>query len=138
LEYRYDASGNRVYKAHTHGAVVDKTWYVRDASGNTLAVYGNKDGGSDLYWKEQQLYGSSRLGIWEPNTLVGSDVNAIWNNLGLKRYELSNHLGNVLATVSDIPVAERDHYIAEVLSAQDYYPFGMLQPDRRYELGNYR
>jgi RHS repeat-associated protein len=31
-----------------------------------------------------------------------------------------------------------DHYDAEVLSAQDYYPFGMLQPDRKWSLGSYR
>jgi RHS repeat-associated protein len=31
-----------------------------------------------------------------------------------------------------------DHYEAEVLSAQDYYPFGMLQPDRKWSLGSYR
>jgi hypothetical protein len=33
---------------------------------------------------------------------------------------------------------EGDHYKAELLSIQDYYPFGMLQPDRRYSLGTYR
>jgi len=138
LEYRYDAGGNRVYKAYTHGYVTDRTWYVRDARGNALAIYGNKDGGSTLYWKEQELYGSSRLGIWTPDVAVGADVNSIWNNLGVKRYELSNHLGNVLATISDKPVLEGDHYKAELLSAQDYYPFGMLQPDRSYSLGSYR
>jgi len=138
LEYRYDASGNRIYKAYTHTGITDKTWYVRDAQGNTLAIYGNKDGGTTLYWKEQQLYGSSRLGIWEPNLAVGTDASTIWDNLGLKRYELSNHLGNVLATISDKPVLEGDHYKAELLSAQDYYPFGMLQPDRSYSLGSYR
>jgi len=58
--------------------------------------------------------------------------------LGLKGYELSNQLGNVLVTISNKPVQEYDQYIAEVLSAQDYYPFGMLQPDRRYSPGSYR
>ncbi|GAA3937224.1 hypothetical protein GO495_12075 [Chitinophaga oryziterrae] len=138
LEYRYDAGGNRIYKAYTHGGVTDKSWYVRDAQGNTLAIYGNKDGGSTLYWKEQELYGSSRLGIWTPDVAVGTDVSSIWDNLGIKHYELSNHLGNVLATISDKPVLEGDHYKAELLSAQDYYPFGMLQPDRSYSLGSYR
>ncbi|SFD83906.1 RHS repeat-associated core domain-containing protein [Chitinophaga sp. CF118] len=140
LEYRYDAAGNRVYKAHTHGPdyVTDKTWYVRDAQGNTLAIYGNKDGGSDLYWKEQHLYGSSRLGIWEPDLLSGDDSQTAWGSVGKKRYELTNHLGNVLATISDKSLSVSDHYEADLLSAQDYYPFGMLQPDRSYTLGNYR
>ena len=141
LEYRYDASGNRVHKAYTHGpnnSITDKTWYVRDATGNTLAVYGNKDGGTDLYWKEQHLYGSSRLGIWEPDLLSGTESQTAWGAVGKKRYELTNHLGNVLATISDKSLSVNDHYEADLLSAQDYYPFGMLQPDRSYTLGNYR
>jgi RHS repeat-associated protein len=96
------------------------------------------DGGSTLYWKEQELYGSSRLGLWEPNVQVGSDVSAIWDNQGLKRYELSNHLDNVLAVISDKSIQEGDHYKAELLSVHDYYPFGMLEPDRSYSLGTYR
>jgi hypothetical protein len=53
---------------------------------------------------------------------------------GLKEYELTNHLGNVLATVSDKKLGHSsndstvDYYNADVVSAQDYYPFGMLQP----------
>ena len=61
---------------------------------------------------------------------------------------MSNHLGNVLATVSDRKLGrdkyedldqdgEDDelsvgHYEALVSSAQAYYPFGMLMPDRSY------
>jgi RHS repeat-associated protein len=59
---------------------------------------------------------------------------------GQKEYELTNHLGNVLATVSDkkigVPSASNgsliDHYEPDIVSAQDYYPFGMLQPGRSY------
>ncbi|SDF70720.1 RHS repeat-associated core domain-containing protein [Chitinophaga filiformis] len=146
LEYAYDPSGNRVYKKYINGNV-EKTWYVRDAQGNVLAVYGNKDGGNQKYWKEQHLYGSSRLGIWISDidatdvTAAASDTN--WLKKGRKEYELTNHLGNVLATISDKVVdsvigSAVDHYEAEVLSAQDYYPFGMLQPDRKWSLGGYR
>jgi len=78
LEYRYDGAGYRVYKAYTHGGVIYKTWYVRDAQGNTFSIYGNKDGGAALYWKEQELYGISRLGIWSPDVSVGTDVSTIW------------------------------------------------------------
>jgi RHS repeat-associated protein len=144
LIYRYDAAGNRVYKQYSRSGRIDKTWYVRDAQGNTLAVYGNKDGGTPIYWKEQHLYGSSRLGIWNVDMeLSAGNSSTKWQELGNKSYELSNHLGNVLATISDKPVdvvsgGVIDHYEAEVLSAQDYYPFGMLQPDRKWSLGNYR
>ena len=49
-----------------------------------------------------------------------------------KLYESSNHLGNVLATVSDkklgfvttIGQTSAEGYTAQVQSANDYYPFG--------------
>ncbi|GAA4321054.1 hypothetical protein GCM10023184_06560 [Flaviaesturariibacter amylovorans] len=63
-----------------------------------------------------------------------------------KTYELSNHLGNVLATVSDQkrgvdPGADgtSDYYIADVAAANDYYPFGMQMPGRKFATeGSYR
>ncbi|SEO50484.1 RHS repeat-associated core domain-containing protein [Niastella yeongjuensis] len=59
---------------------------------------------------------------------------------GEKEYELTNQLGNVLATVSDKKIGVSyssnssliDHYEPDIVSAQDYYPFGMLQPGRAY------
>jgi RHS repeat-associated protein len=56
---------------------------------------------------------------------------------GQKQYELTDHLGDVLATVSDarqpdtpkIPLPIR-FYMPVVQSASDYYPFGMLMPGR--------
>jgi RHS repeat-associated protein len=59
---------------------------------------------------------------------------------GAKEYELTNHLGNLLATVSDKKIGVSsasnsslvDHYEPDIVSAQDYYPFGMLQPGRSY------
>ncbi|QHS58028.1 hypothetical protein GWR21_00005 [Chitinophaga agri] len=49
----------------------------------------------------------------------------------------------MLATISDKPVDSviggvRQYFVPELLSAQDYYPFGMLQPDRKWSLGEYR
>src|SRR5690606_7612239 len=57
---------------------------------------------------------------------------------GHRRYELSNHLGNVQVIVSDKRISVCDAYLgverfeAEVLSAMDYYPFGMMMPDRQW------
>jgi RHS repeat-associated protein len=65
-------------------------------------------------------------------------------SLGEKQYELSNHLGNVLVTVSDRKLAEGTEgstasgYRAEVLFASDYYPFGMQMPGREYSAEEYR
>jgi RHS repeat-associated protein len=51
--------------------------------------------------------------------------------LGRREYELANHLGNVLATVSDAKLPA-----AKVLSHTDYYAFGGAMPGRSG--GNYR
>jgi len=86
----------------------------------------------------------------------------------IKQFELTNHLGNVLATVTDkkfaidgiyeyvgtnngtyvysngvftaqsggdynqtvTPDGTVDYYLADIGNSQDYYPFGMLMPDR--------
>jgi len=51
-------------------------------------------------------------------------------------------LGNVLATVSDkkiqysVDETTVEYYNADVISAQDYYPFGMLMPGRKYSIAN--
>ena len=67
---------------------------------------------------------------------------------GDKRYELSNHLGNVLVVINDkkIPEFEKPDmpetglvaFNADVLSYSDYYPFGMLQDARHGSKANYR
>ena len=67
--------------------------------------------------------------------------------VGQKQYELANHLGNVLTVVSDKknvdllleggPLAIIG-YTADVILSQDYYPFGMEMPNRKYEAENYR
>jgi len=63
---------------------------------------------------------------------------------GNKFFELSNHLQNVLVTISDkkigVDVAPADgiidYYNADVVTASDYYPFGMTMPGRKYQQGS--
>jgi RHS repeat-associated protein len=58
---------------------------------------------------------------------------------GRKRYELTNHLGNVQVVISDkrrgvgLQPGDSlvDHFVADVLRVEDYYPFGMGMPGRR-------
>jgi RHS repeat-associated protein len=61
---------------------------------------------------------------------------------GEEVFEISNHLGNVLTTVSDRKVAfdqntdgTIDFFRADVISAQDYYAFGMIMPGRKFSAG---
>ncbi|MHA4810290.1 RHS repeat domain-containing protein [Flavitalea flava] len=150
MTYTYDASGNRITK--TVGNVT--TVYVRDAQGNVMSVY-QKTGSNPLQQQEIHLYGSSRLGILNALTVApisvsmgpdyGTSLLSTFTR-GEKNYELSNHLGNVLAAISDKKIAVSsggsssliDHYEADVTSAQDYYPFGMQMPGRTYSSGSYR
>ncbi len=148
ITYTYDASGNRISK--TVSATGKTTVYVRDASGNTLSVY--EQPASTLIQSEVHLYGSSRIGLTatESNGLqvVTSPSTGFSGWLatytrGEKIFELSNHLGNVLATVTDkkIQVASGgnlNYYTADVQSATDYYPFGMQMVNRGWQSEKYR
>lgn len=61
--------------------------------------------------------------------------------LGYKQYELSNHLSNVTATISDAKSTHYDgavHYTPRITSLTDYYPFGAGMPGRGFSAGNYR
>jgi RHS repeat-associated protein len=109
---------------------------------------------------ELHLYGSSRLGLLRRSLDVdivpaGPDPYKITMPIfgegdsipfarGNKLFELSNHLGNVLVTVNDkkLGVSSNngtiDYFNPQVASAQDYYPFGMLQVGRSYNAGGYR
>lgn len=62
-----------------------------------------------------------------------------------KRYEISNHLGNVLTTFTDrkkeiVNGTSVTAYSTFIASSQDYYPFGMQMPNRGFNanVGNYR
>ncbi|MBI9034108.1 MAG: hypothetical protein JEZ03_06535 [Bacteroidales bacterium] len=57
---------------------------------------------------------------------------------GARTYELKNHLGNVLATVSDRKYSNGTNYTADYKSATDYYAFGMQMPGRTFSANGYR
>ncbi len=62
--------------------------------------------------------------------------------LGKQIFELSNHLGNVLATITDkklqvsLNTTSTAYFEADVQTVQDYYAFGMQMPGRTYSIGN--
>lgn len=161
LGFLYDPNGNRIEKdVWYNNSTVQRSkkyWYVRDAQGNVMAVYMMTDlidrpsGYPPLYLVQQYLYGSSRLGVIERHQDVDSlkaypvSASLIGNTYlyqhqrGNKLFELTNHLGNVLVTISDKKQGVDnnsdgvvDYYTADVASANDYYPFGMMMPGRSY------
>ncbi len=101
--------------------------------------------------QEHSIYGSSRVGVdGRKDTLykAGSysppwgGANTSQRALGLKSFELANHLGNVLVTVSDKPVYKVSSttifFQPEVTSISDYYPFGAPIQGRGYSTEAYR
>jgi RHS repeat-associated protein len=61
-----------------------------------------------------------------------------WDSVGNKRYELTNHLGNVMATISDAGTSVSGYYKPMIQTAQDYYGFGALMPGRNINTQNTR
>jgi len=150
--FGYDANQNRVSKGFsTSAGDTTFTYYVRDAQGNTLATYQRHD--DTITLQEQYLFGSSRLGSFMPaiswiNTAPANTAYFILHPAlceGWKRYEVNNHLGNMMAAVSDrkTPLdtdtdGDADYYLPTILAATDYYPFGYEMPGRKYNFGDYR
>jgi RHS repeat-associated protein len=123
-----------------------------------------------LQLDEQHVYGSSRHAVATPATLIhsqdilltpgdfdaegylvgGYSISATddrsaygyqYRTLrGQKRYELTNHLGNVLSTIYDRKLPQHSsgtitHFLPDVSTWQDYLPFGMLMYHRHGDDG---
>ncbi|MFN5847947.1 MAG: hypothetical protein ACK43K_05625, partial [Chitinophagales bacterium] len=157
ITFAYDPMGNRIMKKVDDGGQIKLTYYTRDAQGNPLATYANHytdvntteaPSPSQLWWIETPLYGSSRIGMVQPNLEVANATSPypdwIRNYFkGKRQYELTNHLGNVLATIKDekkqmqlSPGTAIDYFDPIVYTATDYYPFGMPMPNRTYSLSS--
>ncbi|WP_338794279.1 RHS repeat-associated core domain-containing protein [Bernardetia sp. MNP-M8] len=145
IRYKYDGTGNRIFK-EVHTTTTHQTnYYLRDASGNTMAIYetintSETPSNSNIAIKEIPIYGSSRLGQYRPLKQQTGQVEPHKKTaLGQRIYEFSNHLGNVLVTLNDFKVPNTDGtYKSIVLSASDYYPFGMAMKNRTYQNSEYR
>ena len=132
IAYRYDGIGNRILKEVRTTTTVHTNFYLRDASGNVMAIYEKKTD-QNIAIKEIPIYGSSRLGQYRPKAATKKTA------LGQRIYEFSNHLGNVLVTLTDNKVPQTDGtYSSVVVSASDYYPFGMAMSERTYSNSEYR
>ncbi|MBI2968379.1 MAG: hypothetical protein HYY40_11290 [Bacteroidetes bacterium] len=175
LNFTYDAQGNRAIKAIIFpslilvpvmgGPTIYKpnpnnitTFYVRDASGNIMAIYEKKFTPNNFEYRmvEAPLYGSDRLGEYKPallvktkdpvtgvETLTPPPVNAAIFTRNLKKeYEMKDHLGSVRAVLSDRKFATitggvATDFTGEVVSVSNMYAGGMLQPGRSFNSTDY-
>jgi len=138
------------------------TW-VKTSFGNNAynSLASNLEFTRTLKLNDWQLYGSSRLGVYNADTTLtnitftinGIDSNGnfevnqiisqtnvsvnhyhMQHHLANKQFELTNHLGNVLATILD----RKTNNTADVVTAQHYYPFGSVMSSYRVEEIGYR
>ena len=107
VQYQYDDRGFRVSKqSYESGALNKTTYYVRDASGSLMSTY-EEEAGLTIAQTEVPVYGSSRLGLYQPSD-------------GVLDFELKDHLGNVRSIISSQGGALNVKYYA------DYYSYGSI------------
>lgn len=92
-EYEYDDRGFRIRKVEHSDQGDEETWYVRDASGNIIAIYEKE--GADLELSELPIYGSGKIGTSFRDPLKHK-----------YSYELTDHLGNVRSVISKLKFYE--------------------------------
>jgi RHS repeat-associated protein len=168
--YVHDAQGNvlAVY-AENRSLNAGAGEYYRDFSLSAHNIYGSARLGTKDWWPLQRgeryvyhtgLYDTIRLRDRKPwYSLEYQDViktgyllpygNTLTTPAraehltGQKQYEVTDHLGNVLATVGDgratvgtptlVDTFKIVRYRPTLASMTDYYPFGMPMPDRQYQ-----
>gem|GEM_PF-1676626 len=142
LDFGYNAMQQRVLKRVVTSGDTVRTYYIRDAQGNTMGVYTRHN--DSVTWREQYIFGSSRLGLYRADTLVNKGLQVISKLYeGKRNYELTNHLGNVMAVINDrktdsLSGTTKVGFNAVVISATDYFPFGMAIDSRSYTSSMYR
>ncbi|MBU2019658.1 MAG: hypothetical protein KJ941_08430 [Bacteroidetes bacterium] len=134
---RKEWSDERIAK-HTYKpdfGLVKSTYYILDAQGNPISTYfhENKEEGITYQLGEKMIYGSSRLGMKQDAlSMLQTTSSPLGSSrkdsalVGLKSYELSNHLGNVLTLFRDVLNGDATNgYWVDVASVSDYSPFGV-------------
>ncbi len=121
LSFAYNPFGQRQIKR----TASDSTYYIHDATGNVMSIY-VKDY-PKIVAKERPIYGSSRLGIMTKEVefnLTGNFLSKSNSTIGIKEYELCDHLSNVSVVVLDRKECSISVIKPIVKTHTDYYPFG--------------
>lgn len=147
IDFLYDGANNRIAKFlrpqanSLNASTWDRNYYVRDASGEVMATY--RINGGITILKDLAINGVRRFGLWNVNQNLSTGPPPMQLVRGQKEYELTDHLNNVLATVSDLPTgidangdSQIDSYQAQIFTRRYYYPYGMPMPIGSF--GSYR
>ena len=121
LNFAYNPFGQRQIKR----TASDSTYYIHDATGNVMSIY-VKDY-PKIIAKERPIYGSSRLGIMNKEVefnLTGNFLSKSNSTIGIKEYELCDHLSNVSVVIFDRKECTNSVIKPIVKTYTDYYPFG--------------
>jgi RHS repeat-associated protein len=135
--FRYSATGQRQMKKTRN--ITD--YYIHDASGNVMCIY--RVSKHDFKAVERPIYGAKRLGELKQQVDLTTPTNPSIPpfTIGMRQYELTDHLGNVMATILDrrqLYSSGNDTYKPYIVSTTDYYPFGYPIPNRSTNTGGYR
>jgi RHS repeat-associated protein len=146
LRFLYDPNGNRIMKKMlADDGTFTATYYSRDAQGNIMAIYQNTN--NEIKLESRTMYAAERLGEQQqliPNPLQAEAPRMIYTRqLGHKTYQLTDHLGNVRALLSDRKLSDFNgttlsNFRPEMVGYNNYYPFGMMMPGRNYNAQEYR
>jgi RHS repeat-associated protein len=133
VEFVYNPMGQRILKIEkdyvggSFNESATNTWrytyYAYDANGQVMATYKvsnntfNAGTTVDAKLDEQMIYGSGRLGVVQADKWLYTNQQSLmpesttyWKNYsGKKNYELTNHLGNVNAVITDRKTVNLDY-----------------------------
>jgi len=136
IDFYYDALGRRIFKKNNQTNIGELT--IRDFGGKVMAEYEIKN--NNLYLLNIPIYADARIGVLNLDTLISNSLatNRWSQERGAKVYEFKNQIGDINALVSDRRINDGVHYVADVRKATEYFPYGMIMPDRDSSLIGYR
>lgn len=142
--YEYNAAGlvTRIYQLSNNGTLSDFTYNDKGlrhtkvtyapgpASVPVMATYYSYDaGGMQVASYERDLLAINPVTILKNHTLYGAGRTGLRDAItGTAMFELTDHLGNVRAVVTD-----NGSGVAQTISYTDYYPSGLVMPGRSYQ-----
>lgn len=126
--------GTRYYG---YDSLTANTFAIEDDSVNGL--------GLTMPWYSRALEDIIVAGQTEPWSHAHTDSLRVWRTIGRKHYDITDHLGNIVAEAKDRKTGHKanptdtiySYWKPDLAEVSDYYPFGMKMPGRMYTDGGY-